>query len=168
MLILFFSFPAVYIKYMARRLLYHNRKSSDAKNRDVKERPHYRYQLGALSLCGTFLFFYVSGLVTFRRHPLLPSAPHVDYKSIPISRIFAVPPSHMYREDGLLEVNYNATHPLLELIDRSEDVWASKHMRASRTLDEAIMEYERRYNRLPPVGFELWYVGISLGPDPDR
>lgn len=69
---------------------------------------------------------------------------------------------HLYREDGLLEVNYNGSHPMLELIERAEEEWRNKHARASRTLREAVDEYERRYGRLPPKGFDDWYVSQFL------
>ena len=63
---------------------------------------------------------------------------------------------HTYRPDDLLEVNFNATHPILELIAQAEEKWESKLRRASKTLEEAVDEYVRRYNRMPPVNFDVW------------
>jgi hypothetical protein len=68
----------------------------------------------------------------------------------------AVPKHHKYRPDGLLEVNPNSAHPIFELIERSEGLWSEKLRRASKSLDEAVAEYHRRYNRPPPIGFDSW------------
>ncbi|TDL24277.1 hypothetical protein BD410DRAFT_767481 [Rickenella mellea] len=65
--------------------------------------------------------------------------------------------AHVYRNDGLLEVNPNGTHPIFELIEAAESAWTSKQLHASRTLDEAVEEYARRYKRLPPKGFDEWW-----------
>ncbi|TDL20407.1 hypothetical protein BD410DRAFT_841288 [Rickenella mellea] len=66
-------------------------------------------------------------------------------------------PAHVYRNDGLLEVNPNATHPIFELTQAAQEEWTSKLRRASQTLDEAVEEYLRRYNRFPPKGFDEWW-----------
>ena len=65
---------------------------------------------------------------------------------------------HVYRADGLLDVNPKGKHPILELIERSETQWERKVERQSKTLKQAVDEYKRRYKRLPPKGFEIWYV----------
>lgn len=65
---------------------------------------------------------------------------------------------HVYRLDGLLEVNAKGSHPIMELIDRSETQWKRKLERQSKTLDAAVREYRRRYKRPPPKHFEVWYV----------
>lgn len=65
-------------------------------------------------------------------------------------------PAHAFRPDGLLVTNPDGAHPIYELVARAEKAWAEKHRRASRTLDEAVEEYERRYRRPPPLGFNHW------------
>lgn len=67
-------------------------------------------------------------------------------------------PSHEYRPDGLLEVNPDGAHPIYELTKRAEVMWNKKLKTASKTLDQAVAEYERRYRRKPPLGFDAWYV----------
>ncbi|EDQ99870.1 uncharacterized protein LACBIDRAFT_295861 [Laccaria bicolor S238N-H82] len=64
---------------------------------------------------------------------------------------------HKYRPDGLVEVNEEGVHPIYELISRAEKEWQGKLDRASKTLDQAVAEYRRRYSRAPPKGFELWW-----------
>ncbi|KAF9032264.1 hypothetical protein BDZ89DRAFT_1131403 [Hymenopellis radicata] len=64
---------------------------------------------------------------------------------------------HTYA-DGLLVVNPHGRHPIFDLIARAELEWKEKQKRASRTLDEAVREYRRRYRRYPPKGFDKWYV----------
>ena len=65
---------------------------------------------------------------------------------------------HTYRDDGLLEVNPNGVHPVFALIARAEEEWNAKLRKASATLGEAVEEYQRRYGRLPPKGFDKWCV----------
>lgn len=65
---------------------------------------------------------------------------------------------HRYRSDGLLEVNPNGGHPIFELIERAEAKWDEKVGKASKTLEEAVKEYKRRYKRDPPLGFDAWCV----------
>jgi hypothetical protein len=65
---------------------------------------------------------------------------------------------HTYRKDGLLELNPRGPHPIFELISRAEANWEAKMNKASKTLEEACREYERRYRRLPPLGFDKWSV----------
>jgi hypothetical protein len=71
-------------------------------------------------------------------------------------------PRHKYCPDGLLEVNADGVHPIFELIERSEAEWKAKLSRASKSLDEAVVEYQRRYKRPPPLGFDSWYVFTPL------
>ena len=71
---------------------------------------------------------------------------------------------HIYRDDGLLQVNPDAPHPIFNLMERSEAAWNKKLKRASKKLDDAVAEYERRYKRLPPLGFDQWYVLIAFDP----
>jgi hypothetical protein len=63
---------------------------------------------------------------------------------------------HVFRSDGLLEVNPNGRHPMYDLIERAEAGWAEKLKMQSKSLDEAVLEYERRYHRAPPKGFDDW------------
>ncbi|KAG6907688.1 hypothetical protein DXG01_007791 [Tephrocybe rancida] len=64
---------------------------------------------------------------------------------------------HVYSPNGLLQVNPDGIHPILALIRSAEDEWDRKLDRASRTLEEAVKEYKRRYRRDPPVGFDDWW-----------
>jgi hypothetical protein len=70
--------------------------------------------------------------------------------------------SHLFRPDGLLEVNPNARHPMYDLIERAEVEWDKKLKRQSKSLEEAVAEYERRYHRAPPKGFDDWCVHCPL------
>jgi hypothetical protein len=67
---------------------------------------------------------------------------------------------HHYRSDGLLEVNPNGPHPIFELIRNAEAEWEAKLSRSSKTLAQAVAEYERRYRRPPPLGFDDWFVPL--------
>lgn len=64
--------------------------------------------------------------------------------------------AHKYRADGLLEVNPLGRHPIHDLIERGEKEWNAKLKKQSKSLDEAVTEYERRYKRAPPKGFDDW------------
>ncbi|EGO19794.1 glycosyltransferase family 90 protein [Serpula lacrymans var. lacrymans S7.9] len=64
---------------------------------------------------------------------------------------------HHYDPNGLLVVNPNGPHPIYELIKRAEASWNSKLDRASKTLEQAVAEYKKRYHRPPPKGFDIWW-----------
>ncbi|GAA5909757.1 hypothetical protein JCM6882_002666 [Rhodosporidiobolus microsporus] len=49
-------------------------------------------------------------------------------------------------------------HPIHRLIRDAESAWHEKVSRQSRTLEEAVAEYRRRYNQPPPKGFDKWYA----------
>ena len=70
-------------------------------------------------------------------------------------------PDHDWRDDGLLSVNLDGAHPIYELVQRAEKRWAEKHRKASKTLEQAVEEYERRYNRPPPKGFNHWWEYVQ-------
>ncbi|KAG6845002.1 hypothetical protein H0H87_001774 [Tephrocybe sp. NHM501043] len=65
--------------------------------------------------------------------------------------------NHVYSPSGLLHTNPDGIHPILALIRSAEDEWDRKLDRASRTLEDAVKEYKRRYRRDPPVGFDDWW-----------
>jgi hypothetical protein len=68
---------------------------------------------------------------------------------------------HIFRPNGLVEVNPRGPHPIFELIQRAEKEWKEKHRKASSSLDEAIGEYRRRYHRSPPKGFDRWWEYVQ-------
>lgn len=65
--------------------------------------------------------------------------------------------SHIFRDDGLLEVNAEGRHPIFDLISRAERNWHEKVKRQSTSLAEAVREYKNKYRRDPPMGFKDWY-----------
>jgi Ni/Co efflux regulator RcnB len=65
---------------------------------------------------------------------------------------------HEYLKNGLLKINKRGPHPIYELVRAAQDAWNKKLRSASRTLEEAVVEYRRRYKREPPRGFDDWYV----------
>lgn len=66
-------------------------------------------------------------------------------------------PKHTWDGNGLLVVNPNAPHPIYELVHRAEAQWNEKQKRASKTIEQAVKEYKRRYKRSPPKGFDHWW-----------
>lgn len=48
-------------------------------------------------------------------------------------------------------------HPIHYLIREGKTAWKAKVARQSKTLKEAVAEYERRYWRRPPKGFDHWF-----------
>lgn len=49
-------------------------------------------------------------------------------------------------------------HPIISLMRDAERLWNDKVARRSKTLEEAVAEYERRHGRAPPKGFDRWCV----------
>ncbi|KIK57378.1 glycosyltransferase family 90 protein [Collybiopsis luxurians FD-317 M1] len=68
---------------------------------------------------------------------------------------------HVFRQDGLVQVNPQGSHPIFELMDRAEREWSEKLRKASTSLDEAIGEYRRRYRMDPPKGFDKWWEYVQ-------
>lgn len=69
-----------------------------------------------------------------------------------------------YHPNGYLLVQEPGTaseplepHPILTLIQRGEQRWQAKLANSSRTLEQCVKEYRRRYARPPPYGFEKWW-----------
>ena len=62
---------------------------------------------------------------------------------------------------GFLTVNPDGAHPIFDLVASAEKRWKDKLTRASKTLDEAVKEYKRRYNRPPPRGFDGWWAYVQ-------
>jgi hypothetical protein len=48
-------------------------------------------------------------------------------------------------------------HPIPKLMVDAREEFEAKIKRQSRTLEQAVAEYTRRYNRGPPKGFDLWF-----------
>ena len=63
---------------------------------------------------------------------------------------------HNYLPNGLVEVNPFGQHPIYELLEKAKQKWDGKLETASRTLNQAVNEYRRRYGRAPPKGFDRW------------
>jgi len=61
-------------------------------------------------------------------------------------------------EQGLLYLNSsaNARHPIPELLAQSNRLWEDKLAKQSRTLREAVTEYERRYSQHPFIFNGEW------------
>ncbi|KAG9027172.1 Glycosyltransferase Family 90 domain containing protein [Tulasnella sp. JGI-2019a] len=66
-------------------------------------------------------------------------------------------PGHSYASNGLLRVNSAGAHPILGLVHTANKQWQDKLGRSSKTLREAVVEYKRRYHRMPPKGFDRWW-----------
>lgn len=48
-------------------------------------------------------------------------------------------------------------HPILGLLAEGERRWSELVEKQSRTLEEAVVEYRKRYKRAPPKGFDHWW-----------
>lgn len=61
-------------------------------------------------------------------------------------------------QSGLLRVNASSSiHPIHQLIRTARAEWDAKVERQSKTLEEAVEEYRRRYRMEPPRGFSKWW-----------
>lgn len=48
-------------------------------------------------------------------------------------------------------------HPIPKLMEEAEKRFSAKLARQSKTLEDAVVEYRRRYNMEPPLGFDEWW-----------
>ncbi|KAJ3990207.1 glycosyl transferase family 90-domain-containing protein [Lentinula detonsa] len=83
------------------------------------------------------------------------------YKKVSWEDHSAALKKHKLHPNGLLEVNPDGRHPIYDLIEKSEAVWKAKLKDASRSLHEAVIEYEQRYGRKPPLGFDKWWEYVE-------
>ena len=70
-----------------------------------------------------------------------------------------LPGAHRYSPTGHLVISPDeavAEHPIPQLLKLGERRWEEMIGRQSRTLNEAVDEYTRRYGRAPPRGFDVW------------
>lgn len=65
-------------------------------------------------------------------------------------------PAHSASEDDTA-IPPNQPHPIHLLISDAKRDWSKKVSRQSRTVREAVEEYERRYGMRPPKGFGAWF-----------
>lgn len=56
------------------------------------------------------------------------------------------------------EDNANLQHPIPALMEAAEEAYRQKLDRQSKTLNQAVKEYKRRYKRPPPKGFDAWWA----------
>lgn len=102
------------------------------------------------------------------QHPVVDEIFGIDTDSEPVPkrRLHPVPKKplplaigqHKFRSDGLLQVNMEGAHPIFELTSRAEKEWEAKLRGASKTFQEVVQEYKKRYKRAPPKGFDLWWI----------
>ncbi|KAI6038814.1 glycosyl transferase family 90-domain-containing protein [Pisolithus marmoratus] len=84
-------------------------------------------------------------------------SPSNDHDALSVPHNSSSLEKHTYTSDGLLIVHPHGPHPIFELMRDAEASWNAKLARASRTLEEAVTEYRRRYKRAPPLGFDKWW-----------
>jgi len=53
--------------------------------------------------------------------------------------------------------SFSEGHPIENLIAEQRSYLELLHARQSQTLDAAVREYQRRYHRRPPLGFDKWF-----------
>jgi len=87
--------------------------------------------------------------------------------SAPSGETISIPPPQWPKthEQGPLvenESHVGAAHPILQLIQGAENNFTSQLEKQSKTLDEAIAEYRRRYGIPPPPNFDKWYEFAKL------
>ncbi|KAI5477189.1 glycosyltransferase family 90 protein [Pseudohyphozyma bogoriensis] len=80
--------------------------------------------------------------------------PRLQKRSLPeeVSTEEAAQP-HVKREAA----GKDRVHPISYLIEEAENKWQETLRRQSQTLFQAVVEYQRRYNRKPPLGFDSWW-----------
>lgn len=72
------------------------------------------------------------------------------------------------QKDGLLYLadkarpganpDVKVVHPILHLMQGAKKQWEEKVKAQSRTLEQAVNTYRRKYGRAPPKGFDKWCV----------
>lgn len=63
---------------------------------------------------------------------------------------------HIFLDQGRIEAGEADQHPIHGLVREAGKKWNALLKRQSRTLEQAVKEYRRRYGRNPPKGFDDW------------
>ncbi|CAE6452587.1 unnamed protein product [Rhizoctonia solani] len=123
--------------------------------RAVSQHKRFVFTAAAISTLGLLVlsplsFTPTAWHITLR---LLPQTPP-DVHSFPL-----IPdlPTHEYVEGGRLKTTIGGRHPLHGLIKDAEMTWDKMVKSQSTTLSAAVKEYQHRYGRRPPKGFDKWY-----------
>ena len=93
-----------------------------------------------------FIFFGIISILSFS---------YVSYSTTRFPRGTAGSASSKY--DALLRLTGRKNHPIELLVKKAKTKHVNMLKRQSKTLEEAITEYKRRYSREPPPGFDNWY-----------
>ncbi|KAK4705426.1 hypothetical protein P7C70_g776, partial [Phenoliferia sp. Uapishka_3] len=67
------------------------------------------------------------------------------------------PPKLVKRDEPAAPTTKNRIHPIAFLVKEAEEKWEGILERQSQTLFQAVVEYQRRYGRKPPLGFDAWW-----------
>lgn len=60
------------------------------------------------------------------------------------------------RRDARVVLEEGKRHPIPALMERAKLRWRELNERQSKTFKQAVAEYERRFKRKPPKGFDQW------------
>ncbi|CAK1356094.1 unnamed protein product [Cercospora beticola] len=104
--------------------------------------------LAVVASCICLAFYYLQPLRSTQHHLPTSSAP------LPVRPLSALPPAKTLEP---LQYTDTQTHPVKNLIDNASTSWNAKLQRQSKTLQEAVTEYQRRYGIPPPPHFDKWY-----------
>lgn len=83
---------------------------------------------------------------------------HIYYPAVPAPRKPRRPGERPRKPDAMPVDPAQQPHPIHYLIQQAKEDWNAKLRRQSTTLDEAVAEYEWRYKRRPPKGFDEWFA----------
>ena len=89
---------------------------------------------------------------------------HVRHSSVVFQLGTAGPVSS--DSDGLFGLTGSKRHPIEILIGQARARHADMVKRQSKTQEEAIREYKKRYSREPPPGFDHWYKAAVEADSP--
>ncbi|EEP77178.1 conserved hypothetical protein [Uncinocarpus reesii 1704] len=96
--------------------------------------------LGLASLVAVTLFF-----LRTRYAPIIPVSQYPNKHNSP-----SPPVSHPSPAGA-------DAHPIAQLLSKSKSSWDDVRARQSKTLEEAVREYQRRYSLPPPPNFDVWF-----------
>ena len=117
-----------------------------ASNLDVEGNANGLSKRSLLFMIIAIVAFMQAGLYAARSESLTTA----DFSSwIPTTSLFR---TSVKTPDGKL-----SEHPIPRLMAEAEDKFRNLLARQSKTLEEAVVEYRRRYNREPPKGFDEWW-----------
>lgn len=110
--------------------------------------------LAAIAICVTYYVSKHPDSIEYLPRPYEPSSDKAKPPELRAAAGFKVPIDPL---QNVVPATPEGGHPMLHLMTKAQKDFEALHKRQSKTLQEAVNEYRRRYGIPPPPNFDKWY-----------